>query len=103
VRGSDEDVAAIGAQVVDTVGHGNRLGVAAKVMVKDGGRVPHPGGARVLDRPTSSFFLASTLMTGSPAIKEGLAQRLDVLELLVALALVIADPPESFLWLTRSR
>ena len=53
-------------------------------MVADGGRArPRgaTGGPALPNSPTSSFFLASTLITGSPGILEGRGLAVDVAEL----------------------
>ena len=57
-------VAGIGPRVVDAVGDGAALGVGGKVVVVDQFGAAVPFGAGIAERPTSSFFLVSTLMTG---------------------------------------
>lgn len=70
---TDVDMAALGRQIVDAIGHRLRRGVARKVVDVHAVRLLAPGSTGILEITDQLFFLVSTLMTGSPAAMKAVA------------------------------
>ncbi len=81
MRRAYDDVAAVGLDVVDTVGDGHTEGVAAEVVVVDGRGRLGPLGPRVFERPDHLPFLRVDADDGAPLASESSAGTPDPLEL----------------------